>query len=46
MASAEMVKEKAKQQRDLNNQRQGITPAPTAPVPSDPVLPRLPRSRE
>ena len=34
MASAELVKEKAKQQRDLNNQRQGITPAPTTPVPS------------
>ncbi|HWF17772.1 MAG TPA: hypothetical protein VG754_00810 [Verrucomicrobiae bacterium] len=33
MASAELVKEKAKQQRDINNQQQGIAPAPSSPAP-------------
>jgi hypothetical protein len=36
-ASAEIVKERAKQQRDLNNQQQGIAPAPSTPAPSAPA---------
>lgn len=34
---AQIAKERAKQQRDINNQQQGIAPAPTAPPPSAPT---------
>ena len=44
MASAEIVKQRAKEQRDLNNQQQGVVPAtPAAPAPSTPAAPAPPQ---
>lgn len=45
MASAELVKQKAKQQRDINNQQQGVTtPAPGTPAAtSTPGTPSTPQ---
>ena len=44
MGSAEIIKQRAKEQRDLNNQQQGVVPAaPAAAAPAAPATPAPPQ---